>query len=169
MNINSILIKPESADDEQPIETMTEEAFGPGRFARSAFRLREGVLHEPSLSFTAEYEGQIIGSVRLTRILVSETPALLLGPLVVSPGYKGFGAGRVLMEKAVAVARGEGHAWIILVGDLPYYGKFGFEQVPRGSISLPAPVDPDRIRSLHRTELVSRRAADRVQRAQGAQ
>ena len=129
MNQESILIRLENPNDGNAIENLAAEAFGPGRFARSAFRLREDIPHEEALSFVAEYEGRLIGSVRQTRILISDTPALLLGPLVVAPGYKGFGAGKLLMQKSVEASRSEGHPWIVLVGDLPYYERFGFAAV----------------------------------------
>ncbi len=145
MNRESILIRPESSNDFDNVEKLTAEAFGPGRFTRSAFRLREGIAHEGLLSFVAEYQGILIGSVRQTQIHISEIPAILLGPLVVEPKFKGYGAGKLLMQKAVEAARQQGHSWVVLVGDLPYYEQFGFNRVKRGHILFPAPVDPDRI------------------------
>ena len=145
MNKLTDIIKPESPEDYHAVEQLAEEAFGPGRFARSAFRLREGVMHEPDLSFTLHRVDKLVGSVKLTRILIGEDEALLLGPLVVTPDYKGCGVGAALMEKAVLAAKEAGHALILLVGDYDYYKKFGFKQVPHGQIKMPGPTDPARI------------------------
>ena len=139
------LITADDAEYDEIVEHLAEQAFGPGRFTRTAFRLREGVPHEPDLSFLCWINGEIIASVRLTRIKIGEEEALLLGPLVVLPDYKGQGFGAELMQLAVKAAKDRGDLAILLVGDLPYYGKFGFEQVPPGAISLPGPVDPDRL------------------------
>ena len=145
MNSLNDIIQPESPEDFYAVEKLAEIAFGPGRFTRSAFRLREGVSHEADLSFTLHRMGELIGSVKLTRILIGNDLALLLGPLVVAPEFKNKGVGSALMEKAVEAAKLAGHAVILLVGDFDYYKKFGFEQARHGQIKLPGPVDPDRI------------------------
>ncbi len=145
MNKFTDIIKPESPEDFDKVEKLAEAAFGPGRFARSAFRLREGVMHEPSLSFTLHRGEKLAGSVKLTKILIGVDMALLLGPLVVLPEYKGGGIGAALMLKAVSAAKNEGYEAIILVGDFDYYRKFGFEQIKHGQIKLPGPADPARI------------------------
>lgn len=145
MNSLTDTIQNESPDDYDAVEKLAEEAFGPGRFTRSAFRLREGVTHEPSLSFTLHRSGMLAGAVKLTKILVGDDEALLLGPLVVSPQYKNAGLGAALMCKAVEAARDEGYEAIILIGDFDYYKRFGFQQIPKGQITLPGPADPARI------------------------
>lgn len=145
MNSLTDIIKPECPEDYDAVEKLAEVAFGPGRFTRSAFRLREGVMHEPSLSFTLHRNDKLAGSIKLTKIFIGEDQALLLGPLVVSPEYKNDGLGAALMKKAVEAARLEGHEAIILVGDLDYYKRFGFQQVAHGRITLPGPADPARI------------------------
>lgn len=145
MNPDQISVSKETPADFDAIEAMTELAFGPGRFARTAFRLREGNLHDPDLSFAAKVGGELVGSVRLTQIRIGKHDALLLGPLVVTPSYKNTGIGAALMRTAVEAARDQGHGLLILVGDEPYYGRFGFEKVPAGQIKLPGPADPDRI------------------------
>lgn len=145
MNSLTDIIKPESPDDYDGVEALAEQAFGPGRFARSAFRLREGVMHEPDLSFTLHRSGRLVGSVKLTKILIGEDEALLLGPLVVAPECKSEGVGAALMREAVSAATKAGHEAILLVGDFDYYKKFGFEQVSRGQIKMPGPADPARI------------------------
>ncbi len=127
------------------VEKLTAEAFGPGRFTRSAFRLRENVPHEPDLSFVVHVGDQLVGSVKLTRIKIGNAEALLLGPLVVAQSHKNSGIGKLMMETSVAAAQKTEFGAILLVGDLPYYQRFGFEKVERGNILLPGPADPDRI------------------------
>ncbi len=145
MTSNGFTYRLEQPADEAEIETLHAEAFGPGRFARAAFRLREGVRHDPALSFVALSGGGFIASVRLTPIAIGERPALLLGPLAVKPDYKGRGAGKELVRIAVEAARANRHRIVLLVGDEPYYGPLGFRRLDRGAITLPAPVDPDRV------------------------
>lgn len=136
--------RPERPDDDPTIDLLHQEAFGPGRFARAAYRLREGVLHDPALSFVAHAGERMIASVRMTPIAIGGRPALLLGPLVVLPACKGRGAGKALVRMAVEAARAGGHAVVLLVGDLNYYGPLGFSRLHRYQITLPGPVDPDR-------------------------
>lgn len=139
-------VRLETPDDDPAIEQLCESAFGPGRFARAAFRLRESRRHEAGLSFVAAFEGELIGSVRLTAIVIGATPALLLGPLVVDPAWKDRGYGKLLVRTAVAAAREAGHRLVILVGDAPYYGPLGFRPIlPPGAVRLPGPVDPARL------------------------
>lgn len=145
MNTLIDIIKPEAPEDFDAVEKLAQEAFGPGRFTRSAFRLREGVMHEASLSFTLHRSGKLAGAVKLTKIIIGDDEALLLGPLVVLPEYKSEGIGAALMFKAVQAAKAQSHEAILLVGDFDYYKKFGFEQVKHGQIKLPGPVDPARI------------------------
>ena len=130
------------------IEALHAEAFGPGRVARAAFRIREGGPHEPELSHVAIHtiDGVIAGSVRQTQIAVGEAGrALLLGPLAVRPAYKNLGVGRKLLGIAVDSARSAGHGAIILVGDAPYYAPFGFKPLAPGQVVFPGPVDPRRV------------------------
>lgn len=127
------------------IEDISAEAFGPGRFARAAARVREMASHAPELSFVACLNGQVIGSVRQTPVLVGTTPALMLGPLAVRPAYKGMGVGKSLMHMAADAARNAGEAFIFLVGDRGYYMPLGYEPTRPGSIVMPGPVDPMRV------------------------
>jgi len=145
MNIETATISPEKPEEFDAVEALAAEAFGPGRFARTAFRLRENVPHEVDLSFILKDKGQLAGSVRLTKIMIGEDQALLLGPLVVAPVYKNSGVGRKLMEVSVNTARDKGHGGILLVGDLPYYQQFGFEVVKHGAILMPGPVNAQRL------------------------
>lgn len=139
------LVVTEKPEDFELVEKLAEDAFGPGRFTRTAFRLREGVPHEPDLSFVTWSDGKPIASVKLTKIWIGDQEALLLGPLVVLPEYKSKGYGAELMKTAVSAARSKGHSCILLVGDLPYYERFGFKVVKPGKITMPGPVDPHRL------------------------
>lgn len=141
-----IVIQPEGPLEAEPVERLHERAFGPGRFARTAFRLREGAPHLPDLSFTALVGTLLVGSVRLSPIWAGPEPGLILGPLAVDPAFEGRGIGRGLIEAALAAARKGGEAsLVLLVGNEPYYGPFGFRRVPRGQLVMPGPVDPDRL------------------------
>jgi len=138
-------IRPEEDSDQTAIDVLQAEAFGPGRFARTAFRIRENVPHRPDLSFVGVAGPRIAGSIRLSPITVGGTHALLLGPLTVSPDFKNRGLGKALMRTAMDAAATAGDEAVLLVGDAPYYSPFGFQQVPLGRITLPGPVDPARL------------------------
>jgi predicted N-acetyltransferase YhbS len=135
----------EEPDDSQIIEALHAELFGPERYKRAAYVLREGVPHDPALSFVATHDGRLAASVRMTPIAIGDRPALLLGPLAVVPEHKGRGAGKALVRKALDAARAHRHHAVMLVGDLPYYGPLGFTFLGRDVITLPAWVDPDRV------------------------
>jgi len=138
-------IQPETPEDDPAIEKLSERTFGPGRFARSAYRLREGVEHRRELSYTARIGTLLVGSVRLTPITIGGAKALLLGPLTVEPPFRSRGVGRALMEASIKAAKNAGAKLILLVGDEPYYGRLGFTKVAPGRVKLPGPVDPDRV------------------------
>jgi predicted N-acetyltransferase YhbS len=141
----SLSILHETADDAPAIDRLHERTFGPGRFARTAYRIREGAGHSLALSFVARIGTLLVGSVRLTAVRVGETPALLLGPLTVEPPFRDRGIGLQLIERALGEARAGGHRLVFLVGDEPYYGKVGFKRVAKGQATLPGPVDPARL------------------------
>jgi predicted N-acetyltransferase YhbS len=142
-------IRLETKDDEPALSRLSAEAFGPGRFARTAYRLREGVPPVASLCLVGWLDDRIVGGVRFTVISIGqEEKALLLGPLVVDPTEKGRGYGRALVEEGLERAKAQGFALVLLVGDLPYYSRFGFVAAPLGQITLPGPVDPTRLLAL---------------------
>jgi len=141
----SLVIRPEVAADAEAVERLHERAFGPGRFARTAYRIREGAPHRLDLSFTALVGTLLVGSVRLTPVSAGERPALFLGPLTVDPAFENRGIGRGLIQRALDAARDTDHAIVLLVGDEPYYARLGFKRVPRGQLLMPGPVDPDRL------------------------
>jgi predicted N-acetyltransferase YhbS len=135
----------EEPADTPTIESLHADLFGPERAKRAAYVLREGVPHDPALSFVATDGGRLVASVRMTPITIGGRPALLLGPLAVAPEHKGRGAGKALVRQALGAARDRGHRVVMLVGDLPYYGPLGFTFLGRDAITLPAWVDPDRV------------------------
>ncbi|MFO1102059.1 MAG: N-acetyltransferase [Methylocystis sp.] len=141
----AVKFAPLSAADDAPIEKLDERAFGPGRYARTAYRLREGVEPDRSLSFVARIGTLLVGVNRMTPILVGSTPALLLGPLTVEPAFRQQRVGETLVKYSLDAARDAGHGLVLLVGDEDYYARLGFARVPRGKITMPGPVDPDRL------------------------
>jgi predicted N-acetyltransferase YhbS len=141
----SIAILPETPDDAAAIDHLTARTFGPGRFAKTAYRIREEVTHIPELSFTARVGTLLVGSVRLSPIVIGETKALLLGPLTVEPPFRDRGIGQKLIARALEAAKTKGHKLVVLVGDQPYYGKAGFKPIAKGQVSLGGPVDPARL------------------------
>ena len=145
MNDLSLTILAETPSDALPIERLHQRTFGPGRFALSAYRLREHVDHLFELSFTARIGTLLVGSVRQLPICVGDTPALLLGPLTVEPPFRSRGVGRALMDRALKDARAKGHGLVLLVGDEAYYSRVGFKPVPKGRITMPGPVDYSRL------------------------
>lgn len=145
MNVADIAYLPETAAHDPEIDHINEEAFGPGRFARAAYKIREGGPHERALSFVAVFQGSVIASVRMTRVAAGQGRGLMLGPLAVRPDYKNLGIGRNLVKIALKAAQAAGFEVVLLVGDEPYYGPLGFKRVPRGQLSMPRPVDLDRL------------------------
>ncbi len=141
----SLTILAETAGDALPIERLHERTFGPGRFVLSAYRLREHVDHLKELSFIARIGTLLVGSVRQLPIAIGDTPALLLGPLTVEPPFRSRGVGRKLLDRAIGDARKLGHRLIVLVGDEPYYSRVGFKMIPKGTVTMPGPVDQKRL------------------------
>ena len=150
--MTDLTILPETADDAVAIERLHERTFGPGRYAKSAYRLREGADHRLDLSFTARIGTLLVGSVRLSPIEIGTAKALLLGPLTVEPPFRERGVGHALIERALAAAKSSGHRLVVLVGDEPYYGKAGFKPIPKGRAVMPGPVDPARLLVCELTE-----------------
>src|SRR5215472_1281349 len=141
----ALTILAETPFDADAIERLYERTFGPGRYARTAFRIREGASHVLDLSFTARIGTLLVGSVRLTPIRIGETAALLLGPLTIEPPFRRRGIGRALIERALASARAGGHRLVVLVGDESVYRRSGFKRIRKGTVTMPGPVDPGRL------------------------
>ena len=135
----------EDASHDDVIELINAEAFGPGRHARAAARIREQGGHDRSLSFICADDGETIASVRMTPVLAGGVKGHLLGPLAVRPSHKNMGIGRELVRIAIEAARRKGSEAVILVGDPPYYCPLGFEKVSYNALEFPGPVDPGRV------------------------
>jgi len=144
MTTDTALTRSELPSDSAHVEALHRAAFGPGAYARAAFRVREQAPHDRALSFLTELDGTLVASVRQTPIDVGGARGLLLGPLVVDPPCKGLGYGKALMRRAVDEAARAGRPFILLVGDAPYYWPFGFKPLPPGRVKMPGPVDPAR-------------------------
>ena len=148
MSQTSWQIRPETLADAPAITALNEAGFGPGRFAKSAYRLREGVAPVTQLGFVASAGGVLLGSVRFWPIRVGGHEELLLGPLAVRGDQRGKGIGIALMQAGIEKAKQGPWRGILLVGDEPYYAKVGFSRLPPGRVRFPGPVDQDRILGL---------------------
>jgi predicted N-acetyltransferase YhbS len=140
-----LILEPETPDDADAIIRLNERVFGPGRFARTAYRLRETTAADLSLSFVARVGTLLVGANAMTPIFIGETAALLLGPLIVEPVFRSRGIGEALVKRSLDAARAGSAKLVILVGDPPYYSRMGFVPTPPGRIVLPGPVDPARV------------------------
>lgn len=139
---SDIVIAPETAEDADAVEAIVAAAFGPGRFTNTAERLRETNRPLSGLCFVARRDGAVAGTVRLWPVLVGETPVAFLGPIAVDLQNRSTGLGAALVTHALAAAEAAGWPAVLLVGDAPYFGRFGFE---RAAVELPGPVDPRRV------------------------
>jgi predicted N-acetyltransferase YhbS len=139
------VLEPETPADGEAILRLNDRVFGPGRFARTAYRVRETTPPDLSLSFVAWIGSLIVGANAMTPICIGDTPALLLGPLIVEPVFRSRGIGEALVKRSLEAAGEKGGALAILVGDEPYYSRMGFTRAPRGRIVFPGPVDPARV------------------------
>jgi len=140
-----VILGPETAADGAAIEALLDQCFGPGRYAKTAYRFREGVAPVDGLSFVARFGDALCGSLRFWPIEAGPVPALLLGPLAVDPTLRSRGIGIGLMILALAKAAREGHRAVMLVGDEPYYARVGFRKAPPARFTFPGPVDPSRL------------------------
>lgn len=144
-----VITRAADASDLPEISDLHARIFGPGRFARTAYRIREG--REPVSPFcrVATSGSTIVAALRFTKIVIGGNPgALLLGPLAVDTAFVNQGVGRQLISEGLELARSHGIGIVVLVGDESYYGRFGFSTVPPGAITLPGPVNPARILAL---------------------
>lgn len=135
----------ETSAHEAAVDKMVADAFGPDRFAKTVYRLRDDVAPVASLSLVMLDGEEIVGTLRFWPILIGGlTPALLLGPLVAAADRQGQGIGTSLMEEGLARATAQGHRIVVLVGDEPYYRRFGFTRALARSLKLPGWVDQKR-------------------------
>ncbi|MPZ56551.1 MAG: GNAT family N-acetyltransferase [Rhizobiales bacterium] len=141
-----VSIRHEKTADIAAREALLDDTFGAGRAAKTAERLREGRLPADGLSFTAADSGRMVGTVRLWHVAPGcRQPALLLGPLAVAASHRGRGIGAALMRRALSEARRLSHGAVLLVGDAPYYGRFGFSAEKTGALWLPGPYEHQRL------------------------
>jgi predicted N-acetyltransferase YhbS len=136
-----ITIEVERAGDEAARETLLDAAFGPARFAKSSELLRAGRLPAQSLSLVARDGEAVVGTVRLWHVDAGGVPALMLGPLAVADSHRSLGLGAQLMREALWRAAERGHTAIVLIGDEPYYRRFGFEAGLTSRLDWPGEVD----------------------------
>ena len=134
----------ESPNDTQEVEYLYDLAFAPGRQALSSYRLRDGVLPVAKLCMVARgEEGALAGAIRYWPVQISGAKALLLGPIAVHPTRQGEGVGAELVEASLTRAEALGWQRVLLVGDAPYYKRFGFTRVE--GIEMPPPTNPERV------------------------
>jgi predicted N-acetyltransferase YhbS len=138
-------LKAERPEDLCLVDALVERAFGPGRFVKTAERLRERNTPRRDLSLVAWSGDEAVGCVRMWPIHIGEHPAVLLGPFAVEDAWRSRGLGGQLIEAACAAAERAGVGVVLLVGDEPYFRKFAFETVPHGRAVLPGPVDDRRV------------------------
>ena len=139
------VIRAERAADVAMREALLDACFGENRHGRTCQRLRDGRAPAAGLALSAMREGKLVGTVRLWHVSAGGRPALVLGPLAVDPAFRELGIGAALMHQALAAARARGHAAVILLGDAPYYARFGFSAEKTGALSLPGPFERDRL------------------------
>jgi predicted N-acetyltransferase YhbS len=141
-----VTIRNETVRDLGAREALLDGVWGAARFQKTAERLREGRLPAAGLSFSAVADRRLIGSVRLWHVCAGpDRPALLLGPLAVEEARRGCGIGAALMQHALVAARRRGHRAVLLVGDEPYYRRFGFSAAKTAALWLPGPYERSRL------------------------
>ena len=141
-----VTIRQEKPADVGAREALLDAAFGPRRLSKTAERLREQRAPAAGLSFVACEKGRVIGTVRLWHVTAGRSRhALLLGPIAVDAGARKRGIGAALMRRAMNEAKRLGHASVLLVGDAPYYGRFGFSAEKTGGLWLPGPYELHRL------------------------
>ncbi len=140
----------ETAADIPAREALLDRAFGPSRFLKSSERIRDGRHAADGLSLVAHADGRLVGTVRLWHVAAGRTggEALLLGPLAVAEDMRSEGVGGALMRLAIARATEAGHRAVILVGDEPYYRRFGFSTLRTGGLAMPGPFERHRLLAL---------------------
>ena len=150
------VIRAERASDVVAREALLDACFGANRHARTCQRLRDGRAPAEGLAFSAvrqeRLKDRLVGTLRLWHVSAGGLPALVLGPLAVDPMCRELGVGAALMNRALAVAEARGHGAVILLGDAPYYVRFGFSALKTGELSLPGPFERDRLLGLELRE-----------------
>ena len=145
-------IRSERASDVVAREALLDACFGTSRASRTCQRLREGHAPAEGLSFSAVRGDKLVGTVRLWHVSAGGVPALVLGPLAVDPSCRKLGIGAALIKRALAAARARGHRAVVLLGDAPYYARFGFSAQKTGLLTLPGPFERERLLGLELSE-----------------
>ena len=145
-------IRAERASDVAARETLLDACFGDDRHMRTCQRLRDGRAPAEGLSLSAVRQGRLVGSVRLWHVSAGGIPALMLGPLAVEASSRQLGVGAALTDHALAAAKTRGHRAVILLGDAPYYARFGFSHRKTGELTLPGAFERDRLLGLELRE-----------------
>jgi predicted N-acetyltransferase YhbS len=138
-------IRDERASDVVAREALLDACFGANRQTRTCQRLRDGRAPAEGLAFSAVRQGRLVGTVRLWHVSAGGVRALVLGPLAVDNACRKLGVGAALMDHALAAAKARGHGAAILLGDAPYYARFGFSAQKTGELSLPGLFERDRL------------------------
>jgi predicted N-acetyltransferase YhbS len=141
-------IRAEMGSDVVAREALLDASFGENRHLRTCQRLRDGRAPAEGLAFSAMADGYLVGTLRLWHVSAGGTRALMLGPLAVDDSCRKLGAGAALMDHALAAAKARGHRAVILLGDAPYYARFGFSAQKTAELSLPGPFERDRLLAL---------------------
>jgi predicted N-acetyltransferase YhbS len=141
-------IRAERTSDVVAREALLDACFGDNRHARTCQRLRDGRTPAEGLALSAVARGKPVGTVRLWHVSAGGIPALILGPLAVGGAYRKLGVGAALMDHALAAARARGHRAVLLLGDAPYYVRFGFSAQKTGELQLPGAFERERLLAL---------------------
>lgn len=137
-------LSPETPDDLWEVEALFDTCFAPGRTALSSYRLREGVAAVAGLSLVARDDlGILAGAIRFWPVCVGDHATLLLGPVAAHPTRQGEGLGALLIQTSLELAGPQGWDRVMLVGDAPYYGRYGFERLE--GVIMPPPTNPERV------------------------
>jgi predicted N-acetyltransferase YhbS len=151
-NAAPFAIRAERASDVVAREALLDACFGEKRRMRTCQRLRDGRAPAEGLAFSAVRQGRLVGTLRLWHVSAGEIPALMLGPLAADNGCRKIGVGAALMDHALAAAKARGHRAVILLGDAPYYARFGFSALKTGELRLPGPFERERLLGLELRE-----------------
>jgi len=141
-------IRAEKASDVVAREALLDACFGENRHLRTCQRLRDGRTPAEGLAFSAVHQGRLVGTLRLWHVSAGARPALILGPLAVDSTSRKLGVGTALMDHALAAAKARGHRAVILLGDAPYYARFGFSAQKTGELLLPGLFERERLLAL---------------------
>jgi predicted N-acetyltransferase YhbS len=145
-------IRAERASDVAAREALLDACFGDNRHTRTCQRLRDGRAPAEGLALSAVRRGRLVGTVRLWHVSAGGIPALMLGPLAVEAPSRQFGVGAALMDHALAAAKALGHRAVILLGDAPYYARFGFSAAKTCELTLPGTFERERLLGLELQE-----------------